>query len=319
MRLKGESARIRSIRPPKKAVDPWTPLDVVCEQERSGRDSSCFTVTVFLAGSECPFTCVYCDLWQYTLDISTPVGAIPAQLEVALSDLDVPLGGATVKLYNASNFFDPRAVPVDDWPPIADRLERFERVTVECHPKLVDERCVEFDSLLRGRLEIAMGLETVHPEALSRLNKQMTLEDFDRAADLVVDSGLELRVFALVGAPWVPEDETVEWVVRTADHALDRGARMVSLIPVRGGNGAMERLAEDGCFFPPTLEVFEAAFDRSIELDRGIIQADLWQIDGLAKCSWCLQNRVARLERINKSGQVGEPVVCDHCGSLNEA
>ena len=81
----------------------------------------------------------------------------------------------------------------------------------------------------------------------------------------------------------------------------------------------MERLAEEGCFVPPTLEVFESAVDRSVGLDRGIVQADLWQIDGLAKCSRCFQDRVARLERINKSGQVGEPVVCDHCGSLSEA
>ena len=35
--------------------------------------------------------------------------------------------------------------------------------------------------MLRGQLEVALGLETVHPEVLARLNKQMTLDDFARA------------------------------------------------------------------------------------------------------------------------------------------
>ena len=35
----------------------------------------------------------------------------------------------------------------------------FERVVVECHPRLIDDRCEEFDAKLDGQLEVAMGLE----------------------------------------------------------------------------------------------------------------------------------------------------------------
>ena len=313
MRQEVESSRIRSLRPAKSAVDPSVPIDVLCEPERSGPDSTTFAVTVFLTGGECPFSCVFCDLWRYTLDEPTPVGALPKQLDMALSNLDVPASASTIKLYNASNFFDNQAVPVQDWRPIADRLDDFDRVTVECHPKLVDERCVEFDAMLRGRLEVAMGLETVHPVALSRLNKGMTLEDFDRASELIVSSGLELRVFALVGAPWVPEPKTVDWVTRTTEYAFDSGARLVSLIAVRSGNGALDALADSGSFTPPTLRVLEAAVERSIELDRGIVQADLWEVEKLKNCPACFERRLDRLQRLNLTGIVEEPVACEHC------
>ena len=40
--------------------------------------------------------------------------------------------------------------------------------------------------MINGRLEIAMGLETVHPEVLRRLNKRMTLDDFERATTFLL-------------------------------------------------------------------------------------------------------------------------------------
>ena len=67
-------------------------------------------LTVFLAGAECPFTCSFCDLWRYTIDGPTPPARSSRRLERALADVDEPLPDR-LKLYNASNFFDRRAVP----------------------------------------------------------------------------------------------------------------------------------------------------------------------------------------------------------------
>ena len=106
-----EGRRIRSLRPPRPAIDPWQPIDVVTEEERLAGGGRARVLTVFLAGSECPFTCVFCDLWRFTLDGPTPAGAIPAQIEQALERAGELPADAHVKLYNASNFFDPRAVP----------------------------------------------------------------------------------------------------------------------------------------------------------------------------------------------------------------
>src|SRR5436190_14798218 len=76
--------------------------------------------TVFLTGRECPWRCAMCDLWQFTTREDTPAGAIPAQVGAARAKW----GGrgesiSRIKLYNASNFFDPRAVPESDYPAIA--------------------------------------------------------------------------------------------------------------------------------------------------------------------------------------------------------
>ena len=39
--------------------------------------------TIFLAGRECPWRCVMCDLWRETTEADTPPGAIPHQIEAA--------------------------------------------------------------------------------------------------------------------------------------------------------------------------------------------------------------------------------------------
>jgi radical SAM enzyme (TIGR01210 family) len=305
---------IRSLRPAKRAVDPFTPIAQFWETERTAEGPDIAALTLFLAGAECPFTCVFCDLWRETLDGSTPPGALPAQLRAAFAAAGPLPQPCAVKLYNASNFFEPRAVPLEDEAEILALLAPFSRVTVECHPRLVGSRCVGFAARLAGRLEVAMGLETVHEEALARLNKGMTLADFDRAAEILADAGIGLRAFVLVGAPFLPAAENVEWAVRSAGHAFDRGAERVSLIPVRGGNGAMEALREAGEWTPPDLEQLETALELCLELEGGIVTADLWDARRFASCPDCAEGRLARLARMNATGQAEPRSPCSRCG-----
>lgn len=316
--LRREDMRIRALRPPKAGVDPYTPLGVLVEEERT-EDGMKHVLTVFLAGSECPFTCVFCDLWRHTLDGPTPRGALPGQLRLALDSL--PPGGPRprrIKLYNAGNFFDPRAVPPEDLPPIAELVAPFKAVTVEAHARLIDGRAGEFARRLQGgeggRLEVAIGLETIHPGALPRLNKKMTLAEFDRAAERLATMGLDLRVFVLLGTPFISPEESVEWTVRSAAYARSRGARLVALVPVRGGNGALDRLAEGGEFVPPTLGHLEAALEACQGGEGGIVVADLWDVERLATCPACGPARIARLRRINRTGWFEPRVACGVCG-----
>jgi uncharacterized Fe-S cluster-containing MiaB family protein len=160
-----------------------------------------------------------------------------------------------------------------------------------------------------------MGLETIHPQALPRLNKRMNLEDFDRAADLLRHAGVGVRSFVLVGTPFVPAAETVDWAVRSVEHALGRGAEVVTLIPVRAGNGELDRLQKEGDFVPPTLSQLEAALERSLELNRGVVLVDLWDVDRLVPCPTCGPERVARLGRMNLTGRLEAPVGCTQCCS----
>jgi len=311
----GQGTRIRSLRPPKPAIDPWKPIDVLVEEERRADGTLASCMTVLLAGAECPFTCVHCDLWRFTLDGPTPPGALPSQLEQALaSRIGEPLPEA-IKLYNASNFFDPRAVPPEDLPTLAAQLARFRRVTVESHPRLVGEVCTRFAGLLSGRLEVAMGLETVHPAALPRLNKQMTLPRFDAAVAFLQNHGIGTRAFVLLSPPYVPVQDSVEWAVRSVEHALDLGVDVVSLIPMRGGDGELRRLADQGMLVPPSLEMFDQAMEQCLGLGRGVVLADLWDAEAMQGCGACRRHRIAHLCDMNRSGRVGSRVTCDRCGA----
>ncbi len=308
---------IRALRPPKNPVDPSRPIKVLVESERHADGGVRSWLVAFLAGRECAFTCVFCDLWRNTLDGPTPPGAIPRQLELARSEAGQLPAGSGIKLYNASNFFDEKAVPRADWPAIFDAVRPFETVTVECHPCLIGEPFRDFAGRLDGRLEVAMGLETAHPEALSKLNKRMTIDDFDRAATRLEEEGVGLRVFVLVGAPFVPSDETVDWTVRSVEHALAAGARVVSLIPIRLGRpyeGYIATIARHGGAAPVTLGAVERAFERSLRLGKGVILLDLWDVQELAECRRCAEARIARLTRMNLTGGPEPKVDCDLCG-----
>jgi radical SAM enzyme (TIGR01210 family) len=215
-----------------------------------------------------------------------------------------------IKLYNASNFFEPRAVPLDDEAEILELVSPFSRVTVECHPRLIGDRCLRFAERLGGSLEVAMGLETIHPESLSRLNKEMTLADFDRAAATLRAAGIGLRAFVLLAPPFTPPDEAVDWAVRSAEHAFAQGAERVSLIPVRSGNGAMEALQKAGDFTPPSLAQLEEALERCLALNQGIVTADLWDARRFIHCPECADARLARLDGMNRSGRAMPRITC---------
>jgi radical SAM enzyme (TIGR01210 family) len=267
-----------------------------------------------------------CDLWRYTTVEDTPAGAIPAQLDLALSELDARpdrTACSVVKLYNAGSFFDPRAVPVSDFDAIAKRLVRFERVVVESHPALVGPRVDRLREALdaaggrdrrRAALEVAMGLETANPEALALLHKGMTLEGFGRAADDLKARGVALRAFLLVHPPFIAGAEREEWLERSVDFAFDCGATAIALIPTRGGNGAMEALAGEGRFETPTLGGLERAQSLAFARARGRVLADLWDVERLAACPRCASGRVERLRRQNLEQRQLPPFACASCG-----
>jgi radical SAM enzyme (TIGR01210 family) len=306
-------------------VDPYTAHGSLIEEERrpaspragpslrSGRHIE-QALTVFLAGAECPFTCAFCDLWRFTVDGPTPVGALPKQLSDVLRSLDASAPRPDrLKLYNASNFFDRRAVPTADLPRLAELAAPFAGVTVESHASTIGPPALEFAQRITGRLEVAVGLETIHPFAASHMNKRLDLAAFERGARWLADNGMDLRVFVLLGAPYVPAGESIEWTVRTVEYAAERGAAVVSIIPVRGGNGEMERLEGLGHFTPPTLSQLEEALDRCLPFTGTAVTADLWDIGTLGGCGHCQYARVDRLRRLNVSGRAEPRIACAQC------
>ncbi|MEO8353825.1 MAG: radical SAM protein [Chthoniobacteraceae bacterium] len=308
------SARDRWVldrREPAQPHDPWTPVGFFVEGERAHSGEVVPVATVLLTNRECPFRCAMCDLWQQMLADTVPSGAILAQLDYALARLPPT---RQVKLYNAGSFFDPRAIPQHDLSALAKRLRNFERVIVECHPAFLGDECTQFAGRLEGKLEVAIGLETAHPETLDRLNKRMTLEQFERAAEFLAQREITLRVFVLVRPPFLPAEHAAEWTQRSAEFAFECGAMAVSLIPTRPGNGALEALREQGLYSPPHLSELEAAHAAAIAPDRGRVFADTWDLERFSDCPACFPARLNRLRTMNEEQSVLPPIRCPACG-----
>lgn len=299
-------------RPPRETLDPKRPYAFLVEQECSTTKEVVPVATVFLTNRECPWRCLMCDLWRNTLSETVSTGAIPEQIDYALAHLPP---ARQIKLYNSGSFFDRNAIPLEDYPAIATRSNSFERIIVESHPSLLQQGCLQFRDLLSNQLEVAMGLETVHPEILDQLNKRMTLTQFSAAAEYLRRNAIDLRVFILVQPPFMKAQEALYWAERSLDFAFDCGATAATLIPTRGGNGAMEALTQLNEFTPPRLDLLESAAIYGLNLRRGRVFVDLWDLRTASPlCEICSSSRIARLEQMNLQQCALEPIHCARCG-----
>ena len=314
-------------RGPKAALDPMRAYAAVFEEELDARGELVPSGAIFLTNRECPFRCVFCDLWGNTLDETVPAGAIATQIGDALQRLP-PV--RQVKLYNAGSFFDPAAIPPDEDAAIAGLVEGLDRVIVEAHPGFLTgiyaERCLRFRDRLgalqaeatRGgvatRLEVAIGLETAHPETLARLNKRMTVDSFRRAAGFLEANDIDLRVFVLLNPPFLGGEAALEWACRSIDLAAECGATVCTVIPTRSGNGAMEALRDE--YERPRLSALEHVVEYGLSLGGLRVFADLWDVERFFDCE-CSAARHARLQQINRMQTLPMPASCERCSRLS--
>jgi radical SAM enzyme (TIGR01210 family) len=301
---------LRPLRPA--ALDPFKPHGFFLEEERTGTGRIVNSATILLTNKECPWRCLMCDLWRHTTTQTIPPGAIVKQIDHALSQLNVQ--PEQIKLYNSGSFFDPAAIPPADYPAIARAVAVAKHIVVESHPRLVGEKALVLRDLLPGSLEVAMGLETVHPQVLPKLNKRFELTHFAGAAGFLRKEGIAVRAFVLVQPPFLGEEEGLEWAIKSAEFAFACGAGAVSLIPTRPGNGAMDWLMETGQFTPPRLSTLERAQELALNLRAGRVFADTWDLEQFSSCSACLEKRRQRLQAVNLQQEILPTVGCPVCG-----
>ena len=291
----------------KNSVDPQRPYAWLVEKERTVSGKIEDIGIIFLTNRECPFHCLMCDLWKNTTDESVPAGAIPNQIEWALEQMpDIK----HLKLYNSGNFFDGRAIPEEDHKKIASLVSSFETVIIESHPRFISKKCLLFRDLLKPDLQIALGLETVHPEILRKLNKHMTLNDFRDSVGYLKQYGILTRAFILLRPPFLTETEGIYWAEHSLDFAFSSGVECCTVIPVRSGNGAMDLLYENGLFTPPDIRSLETVLEYGIGLKSGRVFADVWDLDRFSGCKKCAAQRTDRLIGMNLSQKITGGVKC---------
>jgi hypothetical protein len=119
-------------------------------------------------------------------------------------------------------------------------------------------------------------------------------------------------VFLLIFPPFVPQEDQDAWLLRSLDAAFACGASVVSLVPTRSGNGAMEALAATGGFHPPDLDDIERSVGVALAHagGRGRVFVDLWDLDRFARCAHCLAPRRERLHSMNLQQRILPPHRC---------
>lgn len=318
---------IKAHRPRASRDDEEPRLRWFTETERDSKGRITSVLTLLLADHECPWKCVFCDLWKGSFVRPVEAGEIVRQIRRGIEehrDATPAPRASHIKLYNAGSFFDAGAVPVADYPAIAGELRSFERTIVEAHPSLIGPRCWRFRDLLARQpgagsevLEVAMGLETVHPLVLEKLNKRVTVAGFARAALALRSEGVPWRAFVLVQPPFQPVQEALEWAVRSAAFAFEHGATAVCLIPTRPGNGALEVLSAQDQFTPPPLKLLEATLAACLEKKMGgRVFADFWDLKVFSSCPHCLEDRRRRLMEMNLTQTILPRIICEHCLDL---
>ena len=296
----------------KNIVDPQKPYAWLVEKEHTASGTVEEVAIIFLTNRECPYHCLMCDLWKNTTNESVPVGAIPNQIEWALDHMPQV---KHLKLYNSGSFFDERAIPVKDYKRIASLVSTFETVIVESHPSLINEKCLLFKDMLKPEMQVALGLETVHPGILRKLNKRMTLEDFKNSIDFLSQNGILSRAFILLRPPFLSESEGIYWAERSIDFSFSTGVECCTIIPVRAGNGAMDLLLEKGDFTPPDIHSLETVLEYGIGLNAGRVFADTWDLELFSNCKKCIDQRTHRIIAMNLSQKIIGQDTCT-CDSL---
>ncbi len=252
----------------KNNVSPAEAYGVFSEEELTRKGCVEKHNIILTTNKECPFKCVMCDLWQNTLDERVDDGVIAMQVERALASLPK---AKHLKLYNAGSFFDRQSIPKQDTFQIADLIADYETLIVEAHPKIIGQSCFEFADYLSPQLDVAMGLETVDPLVLPKLNKSMTLDDFERTTHDLLAHNIFVRAFVLLRTPWHSEEEGAHWAKESIDFAHSIGVECVSVIPLRENPRYI-----DEEFIPPRLEVLGDVVAYGLSKNKGRVFGDAW-------------------------------------------
>jgi uncharacterized Fe-S cluster-containing MiaB family protein len=147
----------------------------------------------------------------------------------------------------------------------------------------------------------------------------MTPEDFKNAVSFLSQHGIRSRAFVLLRPPFLSESEGIYWAERSLDFAFSTGVECCTVIPVRAGNGAMDKLLDQGIFTPPDIQSLETVLEYGIGLKAGRVFADVWDLSLFSSCTKCIDKRTNRLVKMNLNQKILSRVNCTCTKSVPKA
>lgn len=160
-------------------------------------------------------------------------------------------GEGMVKIYTSGSFLDPEEVPLDLRSEAFSSFGVAERILFESRPEFITE-----DNLkdIDPRSAVAIGLETANEEVLKRcVRKGFTVEDYKRAAEVLLERDLPLRTYLLLKPPFMTERAAVMDAIASVNFAAPF-SESVSVNPVNvQRDTVVDALWRRGNYRPPWL------------------------------------------------------------------
>lgn len=140
-------------------------------------------------------------------------------------------GTRYVKVFGSGSFLDEKQIPSTTRKYFINKCKEhgLRKLTIESRPEFItNERLKEFCSI---DLEIAIGLEVADDKILKKLNKGLTLKDFERATRIIHECHKKVRTYLLVNPPFVTDkkksiNNSVKYALQFSDSIV-----LINLLP----------------------------------------------------------------------------------------
>ncbi len=211
--------------------------------------------------------CTMCGYVNDSADIPPKDEELLSNLETALEKLD---GVKYLKLFNSGSFFDPLEISQDASSSILSLLNGrgIDRVQVESRPEFINEEVlgVAIDAS-DFELEVGLGVETTSDKIRRDcINKNISLEDFNRAIGNCKNLGVLVKGYLLLKPLFLTEAEAIHDTLKSAEELAKMGASRISINPLNIQRGTLvEYLWDRKEYRPPwlwsVLDVLKKASD----------------------------------------------------------
>ena len=213
-----------------------------------------------------------CSMCGYNIESDPKVSpeSISRQFEHGVRELgEVQM----LKIYTSGSFLDDREVPFESAKNMLTHCkERNLRMLFESRPEYISSEKLDKLKGVHEDLEVALGLESSNDRILKySINKGFSVKDYENAAKLLTEKGIDVRTYVLLKPPFLTESEAIADSIATIRFAADV-SDTISLNPVNVQKGTyVEKLWRNWAYRPPWLWSVLDVLKSTADLDKRII------------------------------------------------
>lgn len=127
-----------------------------------------------------------------------------------------------LKIFNSGSFLDERQIPASFRRYLVKKCEEkgIKTLVIESRGEFITKEFMDDMKSDKVRVTIGIGLEVADDDLLKKLNKGITVKDYEDAAKKLVDNDFGVRSYILVNAPFTNQkslDKTVELALKYSD------------------------------------------------------------------------------------------------------